>query len=226
MLWVGGGSRDSQDASCGTCLFMSVEDLIKEGLEHFAISHTPVMVEKLSFFVQELERWNTRVNLTARHPVEWMIRELLCDTFFLFDIIRGAASALDVGSGSGILAIPIAILDGRMQLFSVDRTLRKIQFQRHIKRSLDLTGLTPIHGRIEGLELLAVDALLAKGFGPAPVILGKGGLHLKEGGFAYLLKGRTEKESVHAGFSLEQVLPYRLPGSSKEYRLFVYKKVS
>jgi 16S rRNA (guanine527-N7)-methyltransferase len=205
---------------------MSVEGLIKEGLDHFAIPHTSVMVEKLSFFMQELERWNTHVNLTARHPVEWMIRELLCDTFFLFAIIRGASSALDVGSGSGILAIPIAILDGPMQLFSVDRTLGKIQFQRHIKRSLGLTGLTPIHGRIEGLEPLAVDVLLAKGFGPAAVILGKAGLHLKGGGFAYLLKGRTEKESIHSGFSLEQVLPYRLPGSSKGYRLFVYKKVS
>ncbi len=205
---------------------MQTETLIAEGLDHFSISHTGAVVEKLSFFMRELHRWGRHVNLTARHPIEWMVRELLYDAFFLFDTLKGTASVLDVGSGSGILAIPIALLDSRMQVLSVDRTLRKIQFQRHIKRSLDIAGLDPIHARIEELDPLQVDALLAKGFGPARSILEKAGIHLKEGGRAFLLKGPSEKACMHAQFSLEQVTPYTLPGSPKDYRLFTYKKVS
>ena len=205
---------------------MKVERLITEGLDHFSIIHTPANIEKLLFFMQELERWNRHVNLTARHPIEWMVRELLYDAFFLFDAIEGASSVLDVGSGSGILAIPIALLESRMQVFSVDRTLRKIQFQRHIKRGLDIVGLNPIHGRVEELSPLQVDALLAKGFGPARSILEKAGPHLKKGGRAFLLKGRSEKACTHEGFSLEQTTSYTLPGSPKDYRLFTYKKVS
>ncbi len=205
---------------------MSPERLIAEGLDHFAIPHTPLLVENLSFYMHELERWNRQVNLTARRPIDWIIRKLLYDAFFLFSIIRGPVSALDAGSGSGILAIPMVMLDERMKLVSVDRTLRKVQFQKHIKRSLHLATLTPIHGRVEDLEPLALDALLAKGLGPTRLILEKAGKHLRDEGRAYLLKGGTEEEAFIPGFSLDQMLPYRLPASPKEYRLFVYKKVS
>ena len=203
-----------------------MERLIAEGLDHFGISYAPAAAEKISFYMHELERWNRRVNLTAKRPAESIVRELLYDAFFLCSLVKGPSSALDMGSGSGILAIPIAILDERMQLFSVDRTLRKIQFQRHIKRGLQLSNLSAIHGRIEDLEPLGVDALLTKGFGTAKSILEKGGRHLREGGTAYLLKGRAERGGLYPGFFLERVLEYHLPGSPKEYQLFVYKKVS
>lgn len=205
---------------------MKAEILITEGLDYFSINHTPAAIEKLSHFMRELERWNRHVNLTARHPIDWMVRGLLYDAFFLFDAIKGAASVLDVGSGSGILAIPIALLESHRQVFSVDRTLKKIQFQRHIKRDLDITGLNPIHGRVEELDPLQVDALVAKGFGPARSILEQAGRHVKKGGRAFLLKGRSEKACAHEGFSLEQTVSYSLPGSPKDYRLFTYKKVS
>ena len=201
------------------------ERLITEGLDHFGISYTPAAVEKLLFYVHELRRWNTRVNLTAKRPIEWVVQELLYDTFFLHSIIRDTPSVLDMGSGSGILAIPLAILDKAIRVYSVDRTLKKIQFQRHIKRSLKLDNLSLIHGRIETLEPLDVDALLSKAFGPTKLILQKGGKHLTKGGTAYLLKGRTEGGGSYAGFCLERVTRYRLPKSPKEYQLFAYKKV-
>ena len=204
---------------------ISVEQLIIEGLGYFEISCTPEAVEKLSFYVHELARWNARINLTAKRPVGWMIRELLYDAFFLGSVIRGARSALDMGSGSGILAIPLAILYERVQLFSVDRTLRKIQFQKHVQRELKLGNLSLIHDRIESLEPLNVDALLCKGFGATSLILQNGGKHLNVSGTAYLLKGRTQEADLYPGFVLEDVRRYRLPGNAKEYQIFIYKKL-
>ena len=205
---------------------MSVESLIAEGLDYYSIAFTPAMVEKLSFYMHELGRWNMRVNLTAKRPIEWVVQELLYDSIFLCSIIKGTPSVLDMGSGSGILAIPLAILDEEMQVVSVDRTLRKIQFQRHVKRNLQLNNLALIHGRIESLVSLDVNALLSKGFGSTRLILQKGGAHLKERGAAYLLKGDTERGDSYQGFFLEHVSRYRLPKSPKVYQLFVYKKVS
>jgi 16S rRNA (guanine527-N7)-methyltransferase len=204
---------------------VSVESLIAEGLDHFGISYPPAAVERLSFYMHELVRWNKRINLTAIRPIEQIVQELLYDSLFLVSMISGIRSALDMGSGSGILAIPLAILDKQMQLFSVDSTLKKIQFQRHVKRGLHLDNLSLIHGRIESLEPLGVDVLLSKGFGPTRLILQKGGKHLNKDGAAYLLKGRTEKVDVYPGFYPERVVPYRLPGNPKEYQLFVYKKL-
>jgi len=202
-----------------------VERLIADGLDYFNIPYTAAEVEELSFYMHELGRWNTSVNLTAKKPVEWMVRELLYDAFFLGSVIRGTRSVLDMGSGSGILAIPLAILDQIMRVLSVDKTLKKIQFQRHVKRSLNLDNLSLIHGRIETLEPLHVDALLSKGFGSTRLILQKGGNHLTRGGTAYLLKGRTEEGGSYPRFLLERATRYRLPKNPKEYQLFAYKKV-
>ena len=200
--------------------------MITVGLDYFGTSYTLAVVEKLSSFVHELVRWNRRVNLTARRPVEWVVHELLYDTFFLFSLIKGTSLVLDMGSGSGILAIPLAILDETMEVISVDRTLKKIQFQRHIKRNLGLDNLRLIHGRIESLEPLHVDALLTKGFGSTTLILQKGARHLEGAGTAYLLKGRLEREGQYPGFTLQRKMEYRLPNNPKEYQLFVYKKFS
>ncbi|HVN24626.1 MAG TPA: RsmG family class I SAM-dependent methyltransferase [Syntrophorhabdales bacterium] len=204
----------------------SSETLIQQGLGFFSIVHSPSTVEKLSIYMQELDRWNRRVNLTAKRPVEWVIRELLYDAFFLSSVIKDVRVAVDIGSGNGILALTLAIIDETMQMFSVDKSLRKIQFQRHIKRSLKLPNLSLIQGRIESLEPLCVDALLSKGFGSSSLILKTGGKHLNEGGAAYLLKGLTERAGAFPGFHLETARHYRLPENPKEYQLFVYRKMA
>ncbi len=204
----------------------TIEILITEGLDYFCISYTTAMVGKLSLFVSELEDWNRHLNLTGMRQVESIIRELLYDAFFLCSHIRGTLSVLDMGSGSGVLAVPLAILDESMEVVSVDRTLKKIQFQRHVKRRLGLRGLRLVHGRVESLKPFLVEALLVKGFGSAGLVLQQGGIHLREEGRAYLLKGRSEEEGRYPGFVLERKMAYRLPNNPKEYQLFVYKKVS
>jgi 16S rRNA (guanine527-N7)-methyltransferase len=155
---------------------------------------------------------------------ESIVRELLNDAFFLHGYAKSNESILDLGSGAGILAIPLAILNKEMQVFSVDRTLKKIQFQRHIKRALKLNNFFPIHERIESLELLNVQGLVAKAFGSITDILTKGGGHIRKGGYAFMLRGKTSTSEDVNGFILEEIVPYTLPDSTKARTLFVYRK--
>jgi 16S rRNA (guanine527-N7)-methyltransferase len=131
-----------------------------------------------------------------------------------------------MGSGAGILAIPLKILNEKMQVFSIDKSLKKIQFQRHIQRTLKLSSFFPVHGRIESLEPLDVQNLVAKAFGSIPDILTKGGKHIRKGGHAFLLRGKTKALEDIDGFTLEDVIPYTLPDSIKARTLFVYRKHS
>jgi 16S rRNA (guanine527-N7)-methyltransferase len=112
------------------------------------------------------------------------------------------------------------------QIFSLDKAMKKILFQKHVRRLLGLAGLEIVHGRAEDIPPLGVEALIAKAFGPAPAVLVKGGRHLREGGSAFLVKGKGAQSSAQAGFLLEKAERYCLPGSDKAYRLFIYKKVS
>ena len=166
------------------------------------------------------------MNLVGVKEGGQIVGDLVYDAFFLHTRITGFDSLLDLGSGSGVVSIPLAILNPDKQIFSLDKTLKKILFQKAVKRLLGLAGLEIVHGRAEDIPPLGVEALVAKAFGPAPAVLVKGGRHLREGGSALLVKGKGAEASAQAGFLLEKVERYRLPRSDKAYQLFVYKKVS
>jgi 16S rRNA (guanine527-N7)-methyltransferase len=202
------------------------QDLIEEGLRHFGIPFDDHQLKSMVSYIGSLDRWNRRMNLVGLNATEAIIRRLLYDAFFLCTCIGSRQRILEIGSGAGVVAIPLAIVNRSLAVVSAEKSLKKVQFQRHARRMLHLVNLEILHGRIEDMAPLGADILLAKAFGSASDILRKGGGHLKEGGSALLVKGMSEKPLESEGFMLEEVRPYRLPKSPREYQLFVYKKVS
>jgi 16S rRNA (guanine527-N7)-methyltransferase len=203
---------------------MYLNDLARLGLAHFDLSQRPDRVEHLVSFARELERWNRKINLTAIDDAESVIRELLYDAFHLLGKIGDTQRLLDMGSGGGILAVPFAILRDDLEVLSVDSSLKKIQFQRHIKRVLGLRRLIPVQGRIEDLDPLAVDCVVAKAFGPVSDILGKAAPHLSPGGRVLLPRGTGDGEPPHVeNFRLLGATPYTLPGVAKRFVMVTYE---
>jgi 16S rRNA (guanine527-N7)-methyltransferase len=203
---------------------VTLEKIIEHGLSSFKTPFSDSVPKALCLYVAELKKWNERMNLVGLKDAESIVRELLYDAFFLDGHVRASESTLDMGAGAGILAVPLKILNEGMRVFSIDKSLKKIQFQRHIQRTLRLTSFYPVHSRIESLEPLNVQSLVAKAFGSVTDILTKGGRHIRKGGHAFLLKGKTQGlEDVH-DFTLEDIIPYTLPDSIKARILFVYRK--
>jgi 16S rRNA (guanine527-N7)-methyltransferase len=203
---------------------VTLEKIIEHGLASFDIPFNEPVLQALRLYVTELKKWNERMNLVGFKDAESIVRELLYDAFFLDNYTRESESTLDMGSGAGILAIPLKILNENMRVFSIDKSLKKIQFQRHIQRTLKLSSFIPVHTRVESLELLEVQSLVAKAFGSITDILTKGGRHIRKGGHAFLLKGKSQGLEDIDGFDLEEVIPYTLPDSTKTRILFVYRK--
>lgn len=207
---------------------MDVAKYIEKGLDAYNIQYDKDILADLSFYIEELDRWNRHINLTGIKDVHSMIKILLYDAFFIFSRLKESKSILDMGSGNGILSITIAILkkpQGRMKVFSVDKSIKKIQFQKHIRRKLRLDDFVPIHGRIEMQRPMEVDALLAKGFGETAYILECGGAHIRRGGLAFIVKGKSETPQHIEGFCLKDDKMYTLPENDRVYRLFVYRKL-
>ena len=203
---------------------MRPEELIAEGLAFFHIGCDEEAARKLSVYIAELMRWNERVNLVGLTDVSRVIEELLCDAFFLSGHVPPQGKILDLGSGSGIIAIPLKILLPEAEIYAVDSSLRKVQFQRHIRRLLSLEGFAPLHERIEQLPPLGVESVVVKAFGPIRRILEMSEGHMKEGGRAFLLKGAKEEAAEVRGFQLKEDVPYVLPFGVRKLRLLVYRK--
>lgn len=204
---------------------MTLEKIIEHGLTSFKIPFSDPVLKSLIQYVTELKKWNERMNLVGLKDTESIVRELLYDAFFLDGYVRRSESTLDMGSGAGILAIPLKILNEEMRVFSIDKGLKKIQFQRHIQRTLKLDSFFPVQTRVESLGPLNVQSLVAKAFGSITDILTKGGGHIKNGGHAFLLRGKTQAREDVDGFILEEVIPYTLPDSIKARTLFIYRKL-
>jgi 16S rRNA (guanine527-N7)-methyltransferase len=203
---------------------VTLEKIIEHGLASFDTPFNEPVLKALRLYVTELKKWNEQMNLVGLKDAESIVRELLYDALFLDGYVRRGESILEIGSGAGILAIPLKILNEEMRVFSIDKSLKKIQFQRHIQRTLKLDSFFPVHTRVESLEPLEVQSLVAKAFGSITDILIKGGGHIKKGGRAFLLRGKTQTREDVDGFDLEDVIPYMLPDSIKDRTLFIYKK--
>lgn len=100
-------------------------------------------------YASELERWNTRVNLTAITGQEIVTRHFL-------DSLRCALSwgtppqrMIDIGSGAGFPGIPLKIVHPAAALTLVESIEKKAAFLRHIVALLGLRDVTVVAERAE-----------------------------------------------------------------------------
>lgn len=101
-----------------------------------------------------LLEWNARINLTAiTNPAEVETRHFLDSLTCVLAIPpqeRGRSlRLLDIGSGAGFPALPLAIAFPRWHVTSLDATGKKIRFQQEALEALSLENVRPVHGRAE-----------------------------------------------------------------------------
>jgi 16S rRNA (guanine527-N7)-methyltransferase len=111
-------------------------------------------LDALTAFASLLMKWNARINLTGASSIADLADEHLVDSFALgarFDP-ASAFTAVDVGSGGGLPAIPLAILRPALALRLIEPVAKKAAFLRTAARELGLTKRVAIEvGRAEAL---------------------------------------------------------------------------
>lgn len=107
---------------------------------------------RLQKFIEELLRWNKKVNLTAITDPGACWEKHVLDSLLLGSMLNGDEHLLDIGSGAGLPSIPLKIVFPQLQILSVDSVIKKVSFQRHICRSLGLVGFNAEGARVENLS--------------------------------------------------------------------------
>jgi 16S rRNA (guanine527-N7)-methyltransferase len=113
------------------------------------------VAEKLESYVRLLARWNEKINLTAlnvANPDDHAIDRLLIEPLIAASLLHPAqvSAIVDLGSGSGSPAIPIAIASG-IPVRMVESKVRKAAFLSEAIRQLELTGSSVETSRYEQL---------------------------------------------------------------------------
>ena len=131
------------------------QDRLSRRARRAAVTLTPELAERLEAYYRLLSNWNTRINLTGLNLAdvspEALDRLLIEPLVAAKHVPLSAARMLDVGSGGGSPAIPLALAVPRLQPVLVESKTRKSVFLREAIRALDLTSAVVVTARFEEL---------------------------------------------------------------------------
>lgn len=130
------------------------------GIEALTKAQTAQLVRHYSM----LCRWNQRLNLTRITEPGKAARLHYAEPLFGARFIAGAHTLLDIGSGAGFPAIPLAVARTDVQVTALEANLKKSIFLKEAKDELGLANLRVVTARLEefdwaGYHLLASRAL-------------------------------------------------------------------
>jgi 16S rRNA (guanine527-N7)-methyltransferase len=121
-------------------------------------SLTEVQLQQISTYIDLLQHWNARINLTAVRKEEEIVTRHFGESLFmarhLFPEAHSQATAphvLDIGSGAGFPAIPLKLWAPQIHLAMIESNHKKAAFLREVARALTLTNVNVITERTEAL---------------------------------------------------------------------------
>ena len=119
-----------------------VHTLVQEGVRSLGLTLDKEAVEKLIAFAALLGQAGLRFNIISRKNLDWdsLWRRHLMDSLQAVPELLGP-HVVDVGSGSGLPGIPLAIARRDLEVTLLERSARRCDFLRHAKMRLNLDGL-------------------------------------------------------------------------------------
>jgi 16S rRNA (guanine527-N7)-methyltransferase len=107
--------------------------------------------ERVERYAELLLEWNRAVNLTGAKTIE-QVRDHIEDALSLLALDwTGVATVIDIGSGGGLPAIPLALQLPQIQFTLLEANARKCAFLLHTAATLTLPNVRVLLGRAEEL---------------------------------------------------------------------------
>ena len=179
---------------------------MKAELNKLAQSIDDGAASRLGTLLDELEKWNRKVNLTAIRSRDEMVTAHILDSLAVRPLLYGR-EVLDVGTGAGFPGLPLAIVEPDREFTLLDSNNKKIMFVQHVAGLLGLDNVNAVKGRSEDYAPgHRFDTVIARALAALPRLLEIAGHHVREDGVFVALKGRypaEELQQVEAPWSHE-----------------------
>lgn len=181
-------------------------------------------VERLSRYAHLLARWAPRVNLVAVADLPNLVERHLGPALHLRPVLRALPHRriVDVGSGAGLPALPLAITMPDTHWTLVESRRRRVSFLRQAVRELELQSTVDVIGsRVEDwTPEVACDVITSRAVAEPMVLDRIAGHTVAHGGFFLTTRGpRSDGEALPPGPSL----CIQTPGPTMPTRLRLYR---
>lgn len=185
----------------------------------------------IQYFLEE----NSKINLISKNDEKFLWEKHIFDSLSIekfFEKYGEPANILDIGTGGGFPAIPIAITYPNIIVYAIDSIQKKINAVINIKNSLKLANLTPICDRAENLDK-KYEVVTSRAVAALDKICEYALPKLKSGGYFVAFKSRKTQEEISAAekvlkkhnATIVDIIEYELPLEENFTRnLIVIKK--
>ena len=96
------------------------KELLIEGAKTFGIHLDDKAVEAFDLYLQELLKWNQKINLTAIRSEKGIVLKHFLDSLSAHPLLSKYSSILDIGSGAGFPGIPLKITQTTLGMTLID----------------------------------------------------------------------------------------------------------
>jgi 16S rRNA (guanine527-N7)-methyltransferase len=212
-------------------------DLVSLGIEGLDLKLSSTNIADLEFFLQEMGRWNQVHNLTAIEGEKNSVRLHLIDSITVLPVMRrflglSNPKIADLGSGGGLPAIPIAILQPEWHLTLIEAIRKKTAFLQHVRGKLGLKNIQVLSERVEAVAKSQpgqFDAVISRAFTNLTHFLELSLPLLKPNGLVFAMKAKRADEELRDvcmdDWRLVADEPLEIPNLAVERRLLVLSPV-
>lgn len=212
-------------------------DLVSLGIEDLGLNLSPAKIDDLELFLQEMGRWNQVHNLTAIEGEKNSVRLHLIDSITVLPIMRQFLDQenpkiADLGSGGGLPAIPIAILQSGWHVTLIEAIRKKTAFLQHVRGKLGLKNIEVLSERVEMVAKSQpgqFDAVISRAFTNLAHFLELALPLLKPNGLVFAMKAKRADEELQEvcmdDWRLVADEPLQIPNLAVERRLLVLSPV-
>ncbi len=120
----------------------------------------PSALDQISMYIDILQQWNARINLTAIRTPEEIVTRHFGESLFLArhlfpadrsrtPVLRLPTTVIDIGSGAGFPSLPLKIWAPEISLTLVESNHKKAAFLREVSRKLAFTHINVMTVRAE-----------------------------------------------------------------------------
>ena len=205
-------------------------------LDAVAAHLPPGARDKLVAYLELLLKWNRTYNLTAIREPARMVTHHVLDALAVLPHLRGETAegapaglrVLDVGSGGGVPAIPLAIARPTWHVVALDSSHKKGAFLQQTVIELRLANVEAVIARVEDyLPPAPFDIVISRAFSDLATFVETSARHLADGGRLVAMKGVYPDEEIALlppAFRIVAAPVLAVPGLDAQRHLIVIER--
>lgn len=183
---------------------------------------------KLNDFISVFKIYNAHTNLVSKNDENVLFEKHIFDSLALNlfleknNLQNEKLKLLDIGSGGGFPAIPVAVFFKNFEIYPLDSIAKKIGFIELAKKELMLENLHPLCIRVENFEEEKrefFDIAISRAVAPLNIILEYALPFIKKDGWFVAYKSKNSPEEIQnaknamqiLGGRVEDIIKYNLP---------------